>query len=159
MNNNNNYSSTGPGQLGLSSSADLSSSSSNYDLSGSEGGMGRPNPIQEMCFEIDLCPDLLIALIAAFAAAAFFFLYDAISMNGRRRRRRSPDRNSRKFSYRVHEILDALGMSSALMCLYCSSSVKCLHISLCTGHTHVPVSFSCTNEPTNLYKAVLVLLP
>ncbi len=40
------------------------------------------------CFTIDICPDLLIALLAAAAAAAFFFLYQAITVAGRRRKRR-----------------------------------------------------------------------
>lgn len=42
-----------------------------------------------MCFEVDICPDLLIALAVLFAAVAFAALYIAITMNGRRRKRRS----------------------------------------------------------------------
>ena len=81
--------------------------------------MGRPNPIQEMCIEIDLCPDLLIAIITVAAAAAFFFLYDAITTNGKRKRRRSTERFGEKtrfstrFRYRLSEIWSSLGMSSA----------------------------------------------
>ena len=40
------------------------------------------------CFDVDICPDLLLAGIAAFAAGAFFFLYQAITMAGKRKRRK-----------------------------------------------------------------------
>ena len=50
---------------------------------------GRPNPAMEMCLELNICPDLLLAGIAAAAAGAFFFLYQAITMAGRRRKRSS----------------------------------------------------------------------
>ena len=43
------------------------------------------------CFTIDICPDLLIAGIAAAAAAAFFLIYQGITMASRRRRRRNVD--------------------------------------------------------------------
>ena len=38
-------------------------------------------------FELDICPDLLLAAIASAAAAAFALLYTAITMAGRRKRR------------------------------------------------------------------------
>ena len=40
------------------------------------------------CFTIDICPDLLLAGIAAAAAGAFFLIYQAITMAGGRRRKR-----------------------------------------------------------------------
>ena len=98
--------------------------------------MGRPNPIQEMCFELDICPDLLMALIATFAAGAFFFLYMAITMVGRRRRRRRSLDSSKtegaadelSFSNRVHLILDTAvsdtiseGMSESTLCILASN--------------------------------------
>lgn len=50
---------------------------------------GKPNPAQEeMCFELDICPDLLLAALALAAAAAFVALYFAILGAGKRRRRR-----------------------------------------------------------------------
>ena len=49
---------------------------------------GRINPAMEMCFELDICPDLLLAAVAAAGAAFFFFLYMAITARGRRKRRR-----------------------------------------------------------------------
>ena len=36
---------------------------------------------------LDICPDLLIAGLAAAAAGAFFFLYQAITKAGKRRKR------------------------------------------------------------------------
>ena len=51
---------------------------------------GKPNPSQESCdaLDLDICPDLLLAAIAAFGAIAFLTLYLAITMNGNGRRRR-----------------------------------------------------------------------
>lgn len=40
-------------------------------------------------FDVEICPDLLVAGLAAFGAAAFAALYTAITMKGRKRRRRS----------------------------------------------------------------------
>ena len=47
---------------------------------------GKKNPAQDDCFELQICPDLLLAALAAAAAAAFTSLYIAITMNGRKRR-------------------------------------------------------------------------
>lgn len=52
-------------------------------FSGHGGGSGSD------CFTIDICPDLLIAGIAAAAAAAFFLIYQGITMAVRRRKRDS----------------------------------------------------------------------
>jgi hypothetical protein len=49
---------------------------------------GMPNPAMEMCYELQICPDLILAAIAAAAAAAFYFLYTAITKKGKKRRRR-----------------------------------------------------------------------
>ncbi len=52
---------------------------------------GKPSPAQEQCdsFDVDICPDLVLAAAAAFGAAAFLALYIAITTNanGRRRKR------------------------------------------------------------------------
>ena len=54
---------------------------------------GKPNIIQEACdaVDFDICPDLILAAIAAAGAAAFVALYVALTMqpNGRRKRKRS----------------------------------------------------------------------
>ena len=50
--------------------------------------VGKPNPVMDMCFEISICPDLLMAGIAAFAAGAFFFINQAIIDAAKRKRRR-----------------------------------------------------------------------
>lgn len=58
-------------------------------MAGSYGGShdtGLPNPAMEMCFELEICPDLIMAAIAAAAAAAFYIIYEAISMKGKRKR-------------------------------------------------------------------------
>ncbi len=54
---------------------------------------GKPNPAQESCdsFDVDICPDLILAGAAAAGAAAFLALYLAITQNanGRRRKKRA----------------------------------------------------------------------
>ena len=68
---------------------DLVSSGTNSDLLGSPsggGGYGMTDP--GSCFSLDICPDLILALIAAAAAAGFYFLYITITMAGRRKRKR-----------------------------------------------------------------------
>ena len=40
------------------------------------------------CFSLDLCPDIVLTVIAAAAAAGAYFLYMTITQAGRRRRRR-----------------------------------------------------------------------
>ena len=49
---------------------------------------GFENPILDMCGEVDICPDLLIALFGTFAAAAIAALYTAITMIPPPRRKR-----------------------------------------------------------------------
>ena len=55
---------------------------------------GKPNPSQEQCdaLDLDICPDLLLAAIAAAGAAALLALYIALTMQmfGRRKKRSSP---------------------------------------------------------------------
>ena len=53
------------------------------ESSGYHGGSSS----SDNCFDIDICPDLILAGIAAFSAAAFYSLYVAITMAGRRRKR------------------------------------------------------------------------
>jgi hypothetical protein len=57
----------------------LQSSSSTYgSYSGSSGSS---------CFKLDICPDLLLAGLAAAFAAFFYLLHTAITMKGRKKRR------------------------------------------------------------------------
>ncbi len=49
---------------------------------------GRPNPAQENCGDLDICPDLVLAVFGAALAAAFAILYTLITSAGRRKRRR-----------------------------------------------------------------------
>ena len=51
---------------------------------------GLPNPAQESCFTLSICPDLILAAAALAGAAAFIVLYLAITANpnGKRRRRK-----------------------------------------------------------------------
>ena len=75
------------------------------DLEGAEGSTnvkyGKPNPAQEQCgsLDLDICPDVLLAAIAAAGAAALVALYVALTMqaNGRRKRRRSLDHKDQEF--------------------------------------------------------------
>lgn len=41
------------------------------------------------CFDLDLCPDLILSAVAAFGVVAFFVLYQAITMAQRKRRKRA----------------------------------------------------------------------
>ena len=54
---------------------------------------GKPNPVQKQCnsVDFDICPDLVLAGIAAAGAAALLALYAALTQNpnGRRKRKRS----------------------------------------------------------------------
>ena len=65
------------------------------DLEGAEGQKnvkyGKPNPSQEQCdsLDLDICPDLLLAGIAAAGAAALVALYVALTMNPNGKRKRS----------------------------------------------------------------------
>lgn len=53
---------------------------------------GKPNPTQEeYCFDINICPDLLVAAIGAFGALALGVLYVTITMEQPRRRKRGTD--------------------------------------------------------------------
>lgn len=75
------------------------------DLEGAEGSTnvkyGKPNPAQEQCgsLDLDICPDVLLAAIAAAGAAALVALYVALTMqaNGRRKRRRSIDHEAHEY--------------------------------------------------------------
>jgi hypothetical protein len=42
------------------------------------------------CFTINICPDLILAGIAAIGAAAFYSIYFALTTKGRRKRRDGP---------------------------------------------------------------------
>ena len=62
-----------------------------FNLFGSEtsshGGGGHH------CYSVDICPDLILAAIAAAASVAFFLLYQGITMVvGRKRRKRNDDK-------------------------------------------------------------------
>jgi hypothetical protein len=56
---------------------------------------GKPNPSQESCsgFDVDICPDLVLAGFAIFGVFAFLALFIAFKMNaaGRRKRRKRSD--------------------------------------------------------------------
>ena len=76
------------------------------------GGSGGSS---DNCFDLDICPDLLIATFAIAAAAAFFFLYQAITMaQGRRRRRKRSDGNPAESSGILADVF-YLGIHSSLL--------------------------------------------
>ena len=54
---------------------------------GSYGG-GSSSFGSNSCFSIDICPDLIIAAVAAAAAAGVYLIYTAIVAKGKRRRRK-----------------------------------------------------------------------
>ncbi len=55
-------------------------------------------------FEINICPDLLLAALAVAAAAAFVMLLTAITQ-GKRRRRRKRDNYGRLDQHRVGDLI------------------------------------------------------
>lgn len=62
------------------------------------GGYGKGGKVDDNCdgFDLDICPDLLLAGLALAAAGAFVALFTAITMAaaGRRKRRSLPDPKS-----------------------------------------------------------------
>ena len=54
---------------------------------------GKPNPIQEQCVDLQICPDLVLAFVSLLGAAALLGMYLAATQNtmGKRKRRRSLD--------------------------------------------------------------------
>ena len=52
----------------------------------SSGGVGSGS-----CLSIDICPDLILAAIAAAAGAAVFVIYQAITVAGRKRKKREEE--------------------------------------------------------------------
>ena len=71
-------------RVGASASDHLDSTGT--DLLGSLSGGGESG--SGSCFSLDICPDLILALIAAAAAGGFYFLYITITMAGRKRKRK-----------------------------------------------------------------------
>ena len=59
-----------------------------HAASSSSTSSSSPSSNPGSCFSLDLCPDILLAVIAAAAAAGAYFLYITITQAGRRRRRR-----------------------------------------------------------------------
>ncbi len=69
--------------------------------SGLVGSFSKKDPkvgiVDDNCdgFDIDICPDLLLAAIGAAAAGAFAILFTAITMAGRRKKRSIDEANNR----------------------------------------------------------------
>ena len=70
-------------------SGDLPAKASSVQSISRSGGYGGGSSSQDSCFDLEICPDLVLAAVAAFGAIAFFLLYQAITVAGRRRKRRS----------------------------------------------------------------------
>ena len=81
---------------------------------------GKPNPIQEQCFDIQICPDLVLALISLLGAAALLGLYLAATMNvNGKRKRRSLDGSSQMWDEITvgNNLIPLSGL--ALLCMRC----------------------------------------
>ena len=62
---------------------------SSMQLFGTHSGGGYGGSSSGSCFSVDICPDLLLAGIAAAAAAGVFVIYAAITMAAERKKRSS----------------------------------------------------------------------
>ena len=82
-----------------------------------------------MCFTIDICPDLLLAGIAAAAAAAFVFLYQQITLKGRRKKR-AMDSESFEFLPFHDELFDWLTVGRSFSTTYLSYSKTWISLGL-----------------------------
>ena len=83
-----------PPKLSKPPSSDQKSSSATHYASGSSPDVGILPEALDSCFEIGICPDLLLAAIIAAGAAFFFVLYEAITMAGRRRKRQTSGKHN-----------------------------------------------------------------
>ena len=82
----------------------LSSSGSYEDMSSSSGS----------CFSLDICPDIILTVIALAAAAGFYLLYITTTMAGRRRRKRRRALECECEGEEVEEVEEEGGESSWL---------------------------------------------
>ncbi len=87
--------------------------------------LGTPNPAQQNCGDLDICPDLVVAAFAAALAAGFAVLFTLITGAGRRRRRRSASSASATAAAaaaslvtttRLWDLLWSLGTGSGSLC-------------------------------------------
>ena len=83
-----------PPKLSKPPSSDQKPSSATHYASGSSPDVGILPEALDSCFEIGICPDLLLAAIIAAGAAFFFVLYEAITMAGRRRKRQTSGKHN-----------------------------------------------------------------
>ncbi len=72
---------------------------------------GRPNPAQENCdgSDLEICPDLVLAALAAAAAAAFGILFTLITGAGRKKKRSTDNAEPVVFSTWLEDMLWHLG--------------------------------------------------
>jgi len=77
---------------------------------------GRPNPAQENCdgSDLELCPDLVLAALAAAAAAGFAVLYTQITMAGRKKKRSADSRLDMPLANWMEDMYWHLGTLSSL---------------------------------------------
>lgn len=86
-------------------------------MAGSYSGshkVGKPNPAMDMCFELQVCPDLLFGALAAAAAGAFYFIYTAVTMAARKKKRSSGVLRSKPKVETVFDLLQLGSLSSAV---------------------------------------------
>ena len=110
-----------PPKLSKPPSSDQKSSSATHYASGSSPDVGILPEALDSCFEIGICPDLLLAAIIAAGAAFFFVLYEAITMAGRRRKRQTSGK---------HNSFKHLLLSGTLEILF----ISCVRNCYCTNH-------------------------
>ena len=89
---------------------------------------GEPNILQEHCVDAKICPDLVLALIAAAGAFGLLMMYMAATQNanGRKKRRRSLDGYAPSPSATVPDMIlvgnnSMIFSSQLLACIFCTT--------------------------------------
>ncbi len=94
---------------------------------------GRPNPAQENCdgSDLELCPDLVLAALAAVAAAAFGVLFTLITGAGRKKKRSTDLLDPVPFNHWIEDLSWHLGILNYYLERCCTVSSQ--HIPQAVG--------------------------
>ena len=74
---------------------------------------GRPNPLQEHCVDVEICPDLVLAGFAAIGAAFLLANYIALTQQANGRKKRSANEGSTPPHILPHWLIFLHGMCTS----------------------------------------------